>query len=380
MEEETTGRTVYIYALYDPREPDNIRYVGKTLNLRIRMHTHKNSPKYEKNNYRINWIKKLNRDNIKIGFNILEKCNETNAEEKEIFWIKTIKEKGYKLINSTSGGEGCNNPTPELRKKLSESHIGNKSRLGIPHTEETKKHLSNIRKGMSQYENQKIAIKKYNDNRPPMSEETKQKILAKSRGYKMTDEQKKKISMAGLGKKRSEETKKKMSESIKKSKDKTKKRFMIFGELLNYDEIEERHKIRRATFRKRIEKHGLSNEDAVTVSGNSLIKKSKLKNAKKYNFNGEELSLLEASIKFNMKFNKLRQRINSGHNPSDALLSDKEFYSIKKNKIFVNNEWLTLKEISIKYKICYPTLINRLNRGKMNIIDAIFKPVRVSNR
>ncbi len=138
---------IYIYALFDPRKPLHIRYVGKTIHLEKRIANHIKSPRYKEKNYKINWINSLIKNNIYPEYKILEECNTNNWKEKEMHWIKKLREEGHILTNSTAGGDGCNEPTEELRKKLSESHKGNKSRLGIPHTEKTKKHFSKIRKG-----------------------------------------------------------------------------------------------------------------------------------------------------------------------------------------------------------------------------------------
>ena len=40
---------------------------------------------------------------------ILEEVNNLNWQEREKYWIKHIKENGYKLTNMTDGGDGNNN-------------------------------------------------------------------------------------------------------------------------------------------------------------------------------------------------------------------------------------------------------------------------------
>lgn len=269
------NKTVYIYGLFDPRLPDNIRYIGKTYQLKIRIWTHIKSAsnKNEQKTYRINWIKKLAKENIQPDFKILEECNMYNWEERESYWIAKLKSEGHKLTNATSGGDGCNNPTPELRKKLSDSHKGNKSRLGIPHTEEMKKHFSKIRKGRPGTEAEKQRMIEYNKS--------------KGKGYTLSEEHKKKISKSGKGRIISKETREKMSKINK-------------GRLIS----ETQKKMHSETMKK---------------------------NAPKYDFNGTMMSILEASKLYNVNVNTLRSKISNNILPSIAILSKEEFKKYKLN-------------------------------------------------
>jgi hypothetical protein len=94
--------------------------------------------------------------------------------------------------------------TPEMRKKMSESHLGKSSGMkGKKHSKETKEQMSKTHTGMI------------------CSEESKQKVTNSKLGKKrkpFSDEWKKKMSDAHKARKRkpmSEETKKKISESTK---------------------------------------------------------------------------------------------------------------------------------------------------------------------
>jgi hypothetical protein len=89
----------------------------------------------------------------------------------------------------------------ESKKKMGAVHKGNKNKLGYKTPEETKKKMRESAK-----------------NRKPISEETRKKMSASHKGkhnMKHSEETKRKISETKLGKKVSEETKKKMSESRK---------------------------------------------------------------------------------------------------------------------------------------------------------------------
>ena len=108
-------------------------------------------------------------------------------------------EKSKHLVNCTWGGEGTSG------RKLSNESIEKirQANLGKHHTEETKRKISEAKKG---------------ENNPNygkhLSEETKIKISKTNRGKKLSDEHKIKISKSQKGKKLSEVTKKKLSEAM----------------------------------------------------------------------------------------------------------------------------------------------------------------------
>lgn len=89
MRHDYKERETYIYALYDPREPDKIRYVGKTIDLTKRFYMHLRGCNYEKCKHfpLYGWIRQLLSENIKPEFKILETTNPKLAINKEKFWI-----------------------------------------------------------------------------------------------------------------------------------------------------------------------------------------------------------------------------------------------------------------------------------------------------
>lgn len=128
-----------IYCLRDPRN-NLIRYIGqttKTLNQRLsshiclakKTHTHKNK-----------WILSLLKEGINPKIEHLLSCKSAEeCNENEIFFIKCFKDLGYKLTNSTSGGEGINNfkLSEGSRLKISKSQTGkNNSMFGKTHPKE----------------------------------------------------------------------------------------------------------------------------------------------------------------------------------------------------------------------------------------------------
>ena len=114
-----------IYFLSSSDNPEEIRYIGFTkLSLDKRLYFHIKGSKYG-NSHKNNWINKiLNEDNTILISLLEDGLNEKNVREKEIFYIKNHKNKGYKLVNGTFGGDGNSNITEETRKKISNSCKG----------------------------------------------------------------------------------------------------------------------------------------------------------------------------------------------------------------------------------------------------------------
>jgi len=105
-----------------------------------------------------------------------------NACEKEVNLIKEIGRRDLglgTLVNLTDGGDGMNNPTNEIRIKMSNRMMKNQYRLNHTHSEESKQKMkeSALKKDKSFYSNpernKKISDSKINVSR---SEETKEKI------------------------------------------------------------------------------------------------------------------------------------------------------------------------------------------------------------
>jgi group I intron endonuclease len=160
----------YIYTLEHP-ETGEIRYVGKTTNIKRRYYQHINLKMILSSNTHLNnWLKSLLKENKKPIIKELEKCDK-NWEEREVYWIAQFKAWGFNLCNHSKGGDG----------------------FGCKHTEETKKKLSESHKGKKRSEETTLKIR-----------ETKKKI-AQERGYYFTEETKRKMSMIQKNKKLSEE-------------------------------------------------------------------------------------------------------------------------------------------------------------------------------
>jgi len=105
----------YIYSLIDPTTKQ-IRYIGKADNPTDRMYKHLADKRV---NYRTCWLKSLKKKGLKPRIEILAVVDKKQWQKWEVFFIKYYKDKGFKLVNGTSGGDGVV-ATDEVRKKISD--------------------------------------------------------------------------------------------------------------------------------------------------------------------------------------------------------------------------------------------------------------------
>lgn len=118
-------KQIKIYGLSSSESPDNIRYIGKTINkLKNRLQRHLSDYKHE-NTYKSRWIKK----EIKKGNKIIIKeiflvPFDEDWAKWEIHYISEYKNLGYKLTNTTTGGDGLHGEgNPFYGKKHSKETI-----------------------------------------------------------------------------------------------------------------------------------------------------------------------------------------------------------------------------------------------------------------
>ena len=115
--------TVYIYVLKD--QNNNIRYVGKTTNVKRRLYSHIAEAKLNKSKrYVLNWIRQLLSNNQKPILEIIEECNENNWKEREIYWINHYKKVIPNLCNLCDGGTGG-----LAKENLTEEQLLNKKKV-----------------------------------------------------------------------------------------------------------------------------------------------------------------------------------------------------------------------------------------------------------
>jgi group I intron endonuclease len=97
---------IYIYTLEHP-ETGEIRYIGKTSNIKRRYYQHTNTKVQKKaTSHLSNWLKKLINENKKPLISILEECEYSEWVEREMYWIAQFKTWGFNLVNGSNGGDG----------------------------------------------------------------------------------------------------------------------------------------------------------------------------------------------------------------------------------------------------------------------------------
>lgn len=224
-----------IYALIAPPKytEDNPLYVGKTKNLKRRFGEHLREAFGNgkvTNEYRVRVMRKLAASGIDTSAIILEVVDEDTWEERERYHIARFST----LTNLTIGGDGVVGMKEETKKKLSDFRRGSKmaqetkdkisrTTKGRRHTEEHKRKiwaansgrilseeaLRNIRDARSKWtwtDEMRVALALRNKIRGA-SAETREKISKANKGRIVTAETRAKLSLAGRGRKMSEEQK-----------------------------------------------------------------------------------------------------------------------------------------------------------------------------
>lgn len=124
--------TVFIYALKEP-DTEKIRYIGKTSNIKTRIHRHVHEARHNKNScHRLCWIRLLLSKKLKPILEILDEVPEKQWAFFEKAYIKIYRELGFDLVNTTDGGDSGPRMTgenhPNYGKKFSIARC-NKMRL-----------------------------------------------------------------------------------------------------------------------------------------------------------------------------------------------------------------------------------------------------------
>lgn len=96
--------TTYIYILKCPKT-NEIKYVGKSNNPTARYRNHLRE-ECSASIHKINWVKKLAKENLIPILEIIEEVQISEWKEKERFYIDKFLKEGNKLTNICSGGEG----------------------------------------------------------------------------------------------------------------------------------------------------------------------------------------------------------------------------------------------------------------------------------
>jgi hypothetical protein len=110
-----------IYALIDPREPDAIRYVGKSYRPSRRLVEHLNQASRGEGTHKAAWIRSVLSAGVRPEVVELERVGE-DWQERERAWVGLLRASGHRLTNGTDGGEG--GMGAEGRAKLSRAMKG----------------------------------------------------------------------------------------------------------------------------------------------------------------------------------------------------------------------------------------------------------------
>lgn len=98
----------FIYTLSDPISKE-IKYIGKTKNLKDRLQRHMNPCNLKQTwQSKTKWLKYLKNNNLKPIMELLDIGDENNIDQLEIYWISQFKSWGFNLKNETEGGDGYN--------------------------------------------------------------------------------------------------------------------------------------------------------------------------------------------------------------------------------------------------------------------------------
>lgn len=164
---------IYIYGLIDPFT-FKIRYIGKSIRPKERLMNELN----EKSKcYRSNWLQSLKKKGKKPFQVILQELNETDDWQKaERRWIYVARKYGWKLVNTTDGGDGVLNICGESKERMLRTWKGRKHRSesllklsiankGVPHPESAKDKLSIImaHRSITWKDKLQIANRKFTD-------------------------------------------------------------------------------------------------------------------------------------------------------------------------------------------------------------------------
>jgi hypothetical protein len=117
--------TMLVYALIDPRS-GAIRYVGKSCSGPQRPSLHRSQSRdLSDKSHKARWLRQLNDAGFMYEVRVLERCQNRGAlAEAEERWIWAGVRHGWPLTNSTFGADGPSYVSAETRAKLSAARLG----------------------------------------------------------------------------------------------------------------------------------------------------------------------------------------------------------------------------------------------------------------
>jgi hypothetical protein len=172
-----------LYVLSDPRTGE-LRYVGWTSRtVAKRLTAHLNEANGNGRHHRLNWLGLILAESLRPIIRTIA-ILETKQEAKrcEVAYISALRGRGHDLVNSTAGGDGLADPTPEVRARMAEAQRGKR------HSRESIERGAAKRRGV------------------PRSQEANEKTAAFWRGRHHTPESRARMSAVRYGKKQTTET------------------------------------------------------------------------------------------------------------------------------------------------------------------------------
>jgi hypothetical protein len=181
---------VFIYVLKHP-VTNEIRYVGLT---RFPVKRLNNEINYPHTNHLRNWVNSLKRELLKPVMELVEETEEGLACDAERKWIAEMRARGCRLLNFTDGGERGYTYPDEVRAAISAAIRGKKRR---PMSDEHKAKISASQKG-SKKPWSSARFVELNKSRAgiPLSEETKKKLSEIGKQHVMTEEHRENLRIA----------------------------------------------------------------------------------------------------------------------------------------------------------------------------------------
>lgn len=222
--------TVTIYGLIDPRTGE-IRYVGKAIDPEKRLRGHMRERGVT---HKAKWIQALKRLGLRPILRILEEIHDSNDldwQQREVFWIASLRQNGCPLTNLDGGGRLGKCISNDTRDKISAANKGKRrsaearaqmtlSRTGRKASIATRAKMSAVRVGLrlSAEARAKLSLSKMGHE---VSAETRAKISSSRKGrFRVTGrihtaETRAKMSAAKKGKKHTAEARANMSAARK---------------------------------------------------------------------------------------------------------------------------------------------------------------------
>ena len=112
-----------LYVLFDPRTPEEIRYVGYTCNtLRYRLLGHRNT-RSTTDSYKNCWLRSMSRDGVTPEIRLYKVVTEDTWQEEEILAIAHFKSLGHRLVNTHAGGQSLGD-IDSVKRRLSSTLKG----------------------------------------------------------------------------------------------------------------------------------------------------------------------------------------------------------------------------------------------------------------